>query len=484
MKSRLLGALIAAVLCPFLSATTTVTGTVRTLGTTVAKGTLVRFWLRGCKGNQPRVAGVAIFPANVNGQFYFDIPTDSAGTVTGTLYSTRAANGIDAGEIDCGGSRVAVWYGMQVFRNSVGGPEVPVHAKDTATMDVSNVTPISTTSVVAAATGDTTYLRIDGGNSPLVGPLSGPLAVGGLFTVNGALGVSNSGVFTNDQIHQYATSFIGGIDPNMYHAIQGFPGYTTEAGSFGIAVPSNATANEADALVGMITSACNSASRTTCNSVAVSGHAQAIANGAGVWGQNTTVSNSIGTTATNLVGNEIDVGINGDQSGGYVHGLDIFLSPAPGSTMPSTTSGAALEIAATPPNAPPSKWAQGVYIVGTSIQSTGNAFYVDPACIAGPCASQKITLTGVNASNVPKFGTLQVDANGNFLFTSTGTGVGITYPSASLATLQASADPNFTVAGCTDCKNVADNAAVAGAACVSGGQGAMARKQNNRWDCN
>jgi hypothetical protein len=235
--------------------------------------------------------------------------------------------------------------------------------------------------------------------------------------------VTGSGTFTNTQIHQYVTSMIGGIDPNMYHAIQGFPGYTTEAGSFGLSVPSSATAKEADALVGMVTSFCNSSGRTTCNTVAVSGHAQAMADGAGVWGQNTTVSNSIGTTSTNLVGNEIDVGINGDQSSGYVHGLDIFLSPAAGSTMPSSIASAALEIGATPPNAPPAKWGQGIYIIGTSIQSTGNALYVDPTCGGpSPCNSAKITLTGFDGAT-PHFGSWYVDSTGNAIIsTEQGTG--------------------------------------------------------------
>lgn len=37
---------------------------------------------------------------------------------------------------------------------------------------------------------------------------------------------------------------------------------------------------------------------------------------------------------------------------------------------------------------------------------------------------------------------------------------------------------------CTDCKNVVDNAAAPGAACLGGGSGAIAKVQNNRYDCN
>jgi hypothetical protein len=201
---------------------------------------------------------------------------------------------------------------------------------------------------------------------------------------------------------------------DMYHSIQGFPGYTTEAGTFGVAVPAAAPIGEADGIAGMVTSACNSASRTTCNAVAVSGHAEATASGAGVWGQNTTVSNHDGAlTGVNLVGNEIDVGITGNQSAGYIHGLDIFLSNAGGATMPSNLGGTGLEIGATA-----GQWSQGIYIMGTSIQGSGNAIYVDPACAVGPCASPEITLTGSDAGNVPRFGSINVNQNGGLNFAS------------------------------------------------------------------
>jgi hypothetical protein len=73
MKSKILGALIAAVFCPLLSATTTVSGSIKTLGGTSANNSFVRFWLRGCNGNQPRVNGVAIVPSNTNGHWHLSV---------------------------------------------------------------------------------------------------------------------------------------------------------------------------------------------------------------------------------------------------------------------------------------------------------------------------------------------------------------------------------------------------------------------------
>jgi hypothetical protein len=66
---------------------------------------------------------------------------------------------------------------MQVFRNSVGGPETPVHAKNTGTLDVSNVTPTSTNPVVVAPTGDSTYARLDAGNQPFTGTVQAPAGI-------------------------------------------------------------------------------------------------------------------------------------------------------------------------------------------------------------------------------------------------------------------------------------------------------------------
>jgi len=129
--------------------TTTVTGNLKNLGTgTITAGGFVRFWLRGCGGNQPRVNGTAIIGPSQNGVFYFDINGD--------------------------GSKTSEWYGMQVYLNGKAGPEVPVQAKNGATLDITNVTPITATPAATAPSGDSTYARLDGGNQPFTGGIQAP----------------------------------------------------------------------------------------------------------------------------------------------------------------------------------------------------------------------------------------------------------------------------------------------------------------------
>ena len=129
---------------PNLFATTTVTGKIENLGTGNVTPAYVRFWLRGCAGNQPRVNGVAVIGPTQGGVFYFDMVADSMGNVSGTLYSVRDSTGNLGGEIECGGSHLSEWYGMQVFVNGNGGPEVPIWALNGVLLNISTVVPIVT----------------------------------------------------------------------------------------------------------------------------------------------------------------------------------------------------------------------------------------------------------------------------------------------------------------------------------------------------
>lgn len=149
---------------------TTVVGKILNLDSTnPGTSSFVRFWLRGLRGNEPRITGTgAIAPQTAGSNFYVDVPANSSGTVSGTIYSTRDAAGTGNGEIEAGGSYTAVWYGMVIYNAGIPGPEVPVHAKIGASLDISSVTPNTMQPVITAPTGDTTYARLDGGNLPFL----------------------------------------------------------------------------------------------------------------------------------------------------------------------------------------------------------------------------------------------------------------------------------------------------------------------------
>jgi hypothetical protein len=150
---------------------TTITGTIKNLDTTTpGTSSFVRFWLRALRGNPPRITGTgAIVPQSAGNSFYVDVPANSSGVVAGTIYSTRDSTGVLGGDIEAGGSLTAVYYGMVIYNAGIPGPEIPVHAKNGASLDISNVTPTSTQPIIVAPTGDTTYARLDGGNTPFTG---------------------------------------------------------------------------------------------------------------------------------------------------------------------------------------------------------------------------------------------------------------------------------------------------------------------------
>jgi hypothetical protein len=193
MKKHLWLAVVLLLLTAFAHATTPVTGSLKDLATgVVQKNSKVRLWLRGCAGNQPRVNGTALIAPSQGNVYFKDFLPDVNGLITGTVYSTRDAAGTGNGEIQCGTSQVGTWYGVQVFVNGVGGPETPVHAKNGVSLDLTSALPISTTPVVTAPTGDSTYARLDGVNQPFTGPVTVPSAtVGGTLGVTGLTSLKN-----------------------------------------------------------------------------------------------------------------------------------------------------------------------------------------------------------------------------------------------------------------------------------------------------
>jgi hypothetical protein len=157
---------------------TTVTGNLKTLAATVDcthySVYMVLQW-KSAVGAIPRVNGTALLvdenvacPIGVSSSrpaIRLTINT-ATGAITGTVYSTRDAAGTGDGEIDLSGSKIACWYDVVVLKGSDVVVRFSVHAKNGATLDLTSVTPITTSPVVTAPTGDSTYARLDGGNTP------------------------------------------------------------------------------------------------------------------------------------------------------------------------------------------------------------------------------------------------------------------------------------------------------------------------------
>jgi hypothetical protein len=139
----------------------TVSGNLKDVATgIVSSGSWVRFVIRGAAGNQPFVAGTALLAPAGASTWYKDFTPDATGAISGSLYSKS--------EVSVGGQTGVISYGMQIFVNSgVTGPEVLVDASQN--ININNPNLLSVLPVVAAPTGDSTYARLDAGNTPFTG---------------------------------------------------------------------------------------------------------------------------------------------------------------------------------------------------------------------------------------------------------------------------------------------------------------------------
>lgn len=308
-------------------ATTAVTGHITRLDTTTPGATAyVRFWLRGTRGNQPRITGTgAIAPQFSGSAFYVDLPADASGNISGTIYSTRDSTGTGAGDIEAGGSYTAVYYGMQVFNSGIAGPESPVHAKSGGALDIANVTPVSTLPVITSPTGDSTYARIDGGNTPFSGAVSFGSTInathggtlGGAFTGSATLNFTNAGIFTNTQQNLYLQSLLGGCNPtSQWNSVFNLPNHATEASTFCGVIASGATVFQENSVGAYVE---NQNGATTAG-VAVFGMATASTTVDGrVWGANFLATDVAVTKSQSLYSAENDCNLQSTTS--VCHGL-------------------------------------------------------------------------------------------------------------------------------------------------------------------
>lgn len=94
--------------------------------------TFVRFWLRGCANNQPRVNNVALIVPPGGPGYYKDFTPDASGAIAGSIYRNS--------EIECNGATGNTWYGVQVYRDGKPGPETP-YSVVAATFNLNTATP-------------------------------------------------------------------------------------------------------------------------------------------------------------------------------------------------------------------------------------------------------------------------------------------------------------------------------------------------------
>lgn len=132
--TRHAAALVALALYSTLAlAVATVSGNLQDAGgSPVSSRTFVRFWLRGCANNQPRVNGVALIVPPGGPGYYKDFTPDASGAIAGSIYKNS--------EIECNGLTGNTWYGVQVYRDGKPGPETP-YSVVAATFNLNTATP-------------------------------------------------------------------------------------------------------------------------------------------------------------------------------------------------------------------------------------------------------------------------------------------------------------------------------------------------------
>jgi len=328
----------------------------------------------------------------------------------------------------------------------------------------------------------------------ITGPIGQSVPSTGAFT---STSVVNAGVFTNAQENQYLTSMIGGISSTLFHDLCSGCGFTTEAITGGVNVPLGAGIHQGFGVNGLSDSSCNALSRTTCNSGSFFGLATVSANNAAAWGWNVVVQGrSAGLNGTNYTGGEIDMGVQDTPS--YVRGLNITMSipfGASAGTMPVTAAncmgligggcpGAAMEINS---GSPLLQWQKGLIFTDSSFNSaldvleigatsySGANFGSYSACFARwDSGAARHVDDCLKASSV---GDLQLSA-------APGRAVQMGGGGSTFSALPTGAGLNGSLIYCNDCKNVPDDSASPGAACTGSGSGSLARRENNRWDCN
>lgn len=309
--------------------------------------------------------------------------------------------------------------------------------------------------------------------------------IGFSYQVTTGANVTATGTFTNTQCNVYFVSQIGTTNPCTYYTSQQGGNHQTDAGTFIVTAPVGATSHQFNGVNGAcITNAVSSPLGGGENCVGLYGSATANVSSSAAWGANTVTTDVVGAAGTVLIGYEADMNVQGSPNrvqGFYMTGIGITGTMPPGPVMGTIIGGtsAAFGFGASFPS---SSTTQLPVMYASSRGSAAVGLWLDANCYTGACNSQSIQI-GANNGTTAFLDTIQEDQIGELQISSSGTGVGVGLPNYSFAQLNASAT-NGTFLYCTNCKNVVDDAATAGAACITGGHGAFAKRENARWDCN
>lgn len=137
-------------LCLPSFATTTASGNVKDLtGTAITSKTKVRFALQNC--NSPKVNGTAIVP-----KLYYEPSLDGSGAFSFSLYANS--------EITCSSGSSSGGSYLVTISYAGGEPWTNTYCI-TGVFNLNSATPCTTEPLVTSPTGDTTYVRRDGGNT-------------------------------------------------------------------------------------------------------------------------------------------------------------------------------------------------------------------------------------------------------------------------------------------------------------------------------
>lgn len=198
--------------------------------------------------------------------------------------------------------------------------------------------------------------------------------------------VTNAGSFSGATENEYLTALINGITTVgvLTNSNQTFKMTNGIVG--GVAVPVGATTTTNNGVIGLATTLCNSSSRTVCNAVGVSGYGQARATSSAAWGANFSCADAAATTLVNCNGIEIDMGISGNEVGGYYRGISIPLVPAVSGGLPGTmpTNSIGIELGGYDDGGGhTAKWTAGFLTDSGAVGSTGRGLELGATAASG-----------------------------------------------------------------------------------------------------